>query len=66
MFSTISAIRFSAAFLLVLCYSSCFSQGYNSLVITEIMADPTPVVGLPSAEYLELFNITGHPIVMKN
>ncbi len=37
---------------------------YNEVIITEIMANPFPGLGLPEVEYIELLNRSGHSIAL--
>ncbi|MCR9064984.1 MAG: lamin tail domain-containing protein [Cytophagales bacterium] len=47
---------FSIVLIIVLTANDLFAQQKNSLIITEIFADPTPSHGLPEKEFIELYN----------
>lgn len=38
----------------------------GDVIITEFFADPTPVIGLPEVEYVEIFNKTGKVFHLQN
>ena len=46
-------------------YLEPFLGEYKDIVITELMIDPSPAVGIPETEYLELFNNTNQVISLE-
>jgi len=42
-----------------------FFPGQGDVVINEIFPDPTPVLGLPDAEFIELFNTKQNPVAVE-
>jgi hypothetical protein len=38
----------------------------HEVLITELLPDPTPSVGLPEAEYIEIYNTSDTPVPIKN
>lgn len=43
-----------------------FYPDYHDVIFTEIMADPSPAVYMPEAEYLEIYNRSGITINLRN
>ncbi|MFM8806291.1 MAG: lamin tail domain-containing protein, partial [Sphingomonadales bacterium] len=43
-----------------------FGQNHHGVFITEFMADPTPTIGLPAYEWIEIRNGSGQPVQLQN
>lgn len=56
---------YSILYILFWLSTACFSQERYSIVIDEIMVDPSPGIGLPGNEWIELKNTSHAPINLK-
>lgn len=45
---------------------SALAQAHHSVIIKEIMADPSPSAGLPAYEWVEIQNISTQPVQMQH
>jgi hypothetical protein len=66
MFPHFLTIRCVLCGLLQLSGWQAIGQQLHDVLITEVMSDPSPTVGLPDVEYIELYNRSPRPISVKN
>lgn len=55
-----------ALWVLILVPTALTAQAHHSVIIHEIMADPSPAVGLPSYEWIEIRNTSLVPVQLQN